>query len=94
MDVFQSIFISRHPAETSVSGVFGIVPWQLVSCSQQVLLEDKQDVSRAEGVHTAVLHGGSVVELEGSADSAANVCACTQTHTRTQIKKCKVMVAL
>lgn len=57
MDGFQSIFISRHPAETSVSGVLGTVPWQLVSRSQQVVLEDKQDVSAAEGVHAAALHG-------------------------------------
>lgn len=46
MDVFQPIFISSHPAETSV-------PWQLVSWLQQVVLEDKQDTSRAEGMHTA-----------------------------------------
>lgn len=52
MDVFQLIFISHHPAETSVTGVLGTVPWQLVSCSQQVLLEDKQDGSRAVGMHT------------------------------------------
>lgn len=57
MDVFQLIFISHHPAETSVTGVFGTVPWQLVSRSQQVLLEDKQDASGAEGMHTAAPHG-------------------------------------
>lgn len=50
MDVFQPIFISSHPAETSVSGVLGTFPWQLVSCLQQVVLEDKQDASGAEGV--------------------------------------------
>lgn len=49
MDAFQPIFISRHPAETSVTGVLGTVPWQLVSRSQQVLLEDKQDTSGAQG---------------------------------------------
>lgn len=53
MDVFQPIFISSHPAETSVTGVLGTVPWQLVSWLQQVVLEDKQDTSRAEGMHTA-----------------------------------------
>lgn len=36
MDVFQLIFISHHPAETSVAGVLGTIPWQLVSRSQQV----------------------------------------------------------
>lgn len=57
MDVFQLIFISHHPAETSVAGVLGTVPWQLVSRSQQVfLLEDKQDASRAEGTHASVPH--------------------------------------
>ncbi|KAK5860407.1 hypothetical protein PBY51_021887 [Eleginops maclovinus] len=53
MDVFQLIFISHLPAETSVTGVLGTVPWQLVSGSQQVLLEDKQDASRAQGMNTA-----------------------------------------
>lgn len=57
MDVFQPIFISCHPAETSVTGVLGTVPWQLVSCSQQVLLEDKQDASRAESMHTTAPQG-------------------------------------
>lgn len=43
VDVFQPIFISSHPAETSVTGALGSVPWQLVSRSQQVALEDKQE---------------------------------------------------
>lgn len=60
MDVFQLIFISNHPAETSVTGVLGTVSWQLVSRLQQVLLEDKQDASRAERhAHGISLHGRS-----------------------------------
>lgn len=59
MDVFQLIFISYHPTETSVTGVLGTVPWQLMSRSQQVLREDKQDASRAEGMLAASLHGHS-----------------------------------
>ena len=55
-DVLLPIFISSHPAETSVSGVLGTVPWQLANCLQQVVLEDKQDASRAEGMQRAVLH--------------------------------------
>lgn len=53
MDVFQLIFISYHPAETSVTGVLGTVPWQLASSSQQVLGEDKQDASAAKGADAA-----------------------------------------
>ncbi len=76
MDVFQLIFISHHPAETSVSGVLGTVPWQLVSCSQQVLLEDKQDASRAEGMHTASPHGRSKADRSFSLQ-------CHHVHTHT-----------
>lgn len=79
MDVFQPIFISRHPAETSVTGVLGTVPWQLVSCSQQVLLEDKQDTSRAQGMHTAAPHGHR--EAERSFSNSVVMCTHRQTHT-------------
>lgn len=84
MDVFQPIFISRHPAETSVTGVLGTVPWQLVSRSQQVLLEDKQDTSRAQGVQ---LHSGTVLSCVHTHThiyrNASNVYYCTiLKHTR------------
>lgn len=55
MDVTLPIFIRSHPAQTSVTGVLGSVPWQLVSSLQQVVLEDKQNPSRAEGMRRAVL---------------------------------------
>ena len=77
MDVFQLIFISHHPAETSVTGVLGTVPWQLVSRSQQVLLEDKQDASRAEGMHTATRRSREKTSADGVA---------MRTHTHRLIK--------
>lgn len=75
MDVFQLIFISHHPAETSVTGVLGTVPWQLVSRSQQVLLEDKQDASRAEGMHTPTRRSRESASADGVA-----MCTHTQPH--------------
>lgn len=77
MDIFQPMFISRHPAETSVTGVLGTVSWQLVSCSQQVRLQDKQDMSRAQGMHTAAPYG------HGEADRSfsSGVAVCAHAHT-------------
>lgn len=70
MDVFQSIFISHHPAETSVGGVFGTVPWQLVSCSQQVLLQDKQDASAQQLCMGAVRFSSRTDKVEVSLKSS------------------------
>lgn len=48
VDVLLPLFINGRPAATSVTGVPGTVPWQLVSCLQQVEPEDKQDESGAK----------------------------------------------